>query len=141
MRKLTIKREKTFVGCMAKLRVFIEDPNVCDLSINGVSCRKIGEIRNDEEKSFEIGDASARVFIIADTLSKGYCNELYRLPQGSEDIYLSGKCRFNIATGNAFRFDGVNDPEVLENRKKGFIGIFKATSNGRYEEITNDLSG
>lgn len=30
---------------------------------------------------------------------------------------------------------------LLENRKKGFIGIFKETSNGRYEEITNDLSG
>lgn len=30
---------------------------------------------------------------------------------------------------------------LLGNRKKGFIGIFKAMSNGRYEEITNDLSG
>ena len=30
---------------------------------------------------------------------------------------------------------------LLEKRKKGFVGIFKATSNGRYEEITNDLSG
>ena len=30
---------------------------------------------------------------------------------------------------------------LLEKRKKGFVGIFQETSNGRYEEITNDLSG
>ena len=30
---------------------------------------------------------------------------------------------------------------LLEKRKKGFVGIFKETPNGRYEEINNDLSG
>ena len=30
---------------------------------------------------------------------------------------------------------------LLKKRKKGFVGIFKESSNGRYEEITNDLSG
>ena len=30
---------------------------------------------------------------------------------------------------------------LLKKLKKGFVGIFRETSNGHYEEITNDLSG
>ncbi len=39
-------------------------------------------------------------------------------PAGEENVRLTERPRFNLATGNAFRFDGVVDPEVLENRKK-----------------------
>ena len=118
MRKLTIKREKSFVACMGKFKVYIEDPTANDMKIKGVNCRKLGDLKNGEEKSFEIGESAARVFLIADSLSKGYCNEFYRLSEGDGDVYLTGKCHFNPAAGNAFRFDGVNDPEVLANRKK-----------------------
>ena len=39
-------------------------------------------------------------------------------------MLLTGKNSFNLATGNAFRFDGVTDEAVLKHRKKGVrIGI------------------
>ena len=43
MRNLTIKRTKSFVGCAAKLKVYIEDPNSQEISIRNTPCRKIGD--------------------------------------------------------------------------------------------------
>ncbi|MBQ8862366.1 MAG: hypothetical protein IJ021_06485, partial [Clostridia bacterium] len=119
MRNLTIKRAKRFVACLGTMKVYIEDVTANDLTINGVTCRKLGTLKNGEEKTFEISEESAKVFVIADKLSKGYCNEYYELPSGTEDIVLTGKNEFNPASGNAFRFDGVTDEKVLANRKKG----------------------
>lgn len=118
MRHLTIKRNKTFVGCVGKLRVYIEDAASSEIVINDIGCRKLGELKNGEEKTFEIAEGAAKVFVIADQMSKDFCNDYYELPEGQEDIALSGQCRFNPAAGNAFRFDGNNSAEVLANRKK-----------------------
>ena len=52
-------------------------------------------------------------------LSKEYCNDFYVLPEGQEDISLTGQNRFNPANGNAFRFDNNNNAEALEGRKRG----------------------
>ena len=119
MRKLTIKRTKTFVACLAKMKVYIEDHVSSEITISDVPCRKLGDLKNGEEKTFEIGNEAARVFVIADGLSKDYCNDFYELPDGSEDIVLTGKNRFNMATGNAFRFDNNESQAALENRKRG----------------------
>jgi hypothetical protein len=105
MRNLTIKRTKSFVACLVKMKIYLEDPMASELVINNVPCRKLGELKNGEEKTFVIGENSAKVFVIADTLSRNYCNEYYQLPDGQDDIFLSGKNDFNPASGNAFRFD------------------------------------
>ncbi len=118
MRNLTIKRTKTFVGCLAKLKVYIEDASSNELLIKNTPCRKIGDLKNGEEKTFQIGEQKAKVFIIADKISKNYCNEYYQLPEGKEDISLSGKNKFNIFNGNAFQFDNNNSEEILANRKR-----------------------
>ena len=118
MRKLTIKRTKTFVACLAKANVYIEDENNCDLVINDTPCRKLGTLKNGEEKTFEISEAAATVFVIADKLSKGFCNEFIRIPAGEEEVTLTGRNRFNLATGNAFRFDGEVSDEVIANRRQ-----------------------
>lgn len=119
MRNLTVKRTKSFVGCLVKLKVYIEDPTSSELFIRNVPCRKIGELRNGEEKTFSIGENESKLFVIADTLSKDYCNDIYKIPAGQNDVFVSGKNCFNPAIGNAFRFDGISDEEVLQNRKKG----------------------
>ena len=124
MRNLFIKRNKNLAGCLAKLKVYIEDYTYGETKIDGVPCRKLGTLKNGEEKAFLIPDNAARIYVIADSLSKNFCNEFYNLPEGQYDICLSGQCKFNPATGNAFRFDGVTDDAVLKNRKKGTkIGI------------------
>ncbi|MCH5316886.1 MAG: hypothetical protein J1E05_02810 [Eubacterium sp.] len=119
MRNLTIKRTKSFVASAMKMKVYIEDPSFPEIVINDTPCRKLGTVKNGEEKTFAIDERASRVFVIADKLSKNYCNEYYNIPAGEEDVFLTGKNHFNPASGNAFRFDGVTDPEILQNRKKG----------------------
>ena len=119
MRNLTIKRTKSFVGCLAKMKIYIEDSEANDITIDGVTCRKLGELKNGEEKTFSVTEKKAKVFVIADALSKGFCNEYYELAAGGKDVYLSGKNKFNPASGNAFRFDGNDSESVRANRKKG----------------------
>jgi len=119
MRNLTIKREKSFVGSLVKMKVYIEDPTSNEIRINNISCRKIGDLKNGEEKNFQIDEQEVKVYVIADKLSKDYCNEFYQLSAGQEDIFLSGKNKFNPANGNAFRFDNNESKENIANRKRG----------------------
>jgi len=119
MRNLTIKRTKSFVASFAKMKIYIEDTTSSEMLINDTPCRKIGDLKNGEEKTFQIGEQEAKVFVITDKLSKNYCNEYYQLSEGQEDIFLSGKNRFNPANGNAFRFDNNESEEIVANRKQG----------------------
>lgn len=118
MRNLTIKREKSFVACLATMKVYIEDPQSGQLMINNVLCRKLGELKNGEEKTFLIENESVKVFVIADKLSKNYCNEYYQIDAGDYDVMLVGRNRLNLANGNAFRFHNNNRSDVIETHKK-----------------------
>lgn len=118
MRNLTIKRTKSFVGCLAKLKVYVENPSG-DFTINNTLCSKLGELKNGEEKSFPVEEHALKVFVIADKLSKDYCNEFYQLSDGQEDVFLTGQNRFNPANGNAFQFDNNENSSALSNRKRG----------------------
>lgn len=118
MRNLTIKRTKSFVGCLAKMQIYIEDPSANELQINQIPCRKLGTLKNGEEKTFQIGDEAAKIFVIADKLSRKFCNEFFDLPAGQEDVYLTGRNKFNLLTGNAFQFDNNTSEAVLANRKR-----------------------
>ena len=119
MRNLTITRNKTFVGCLVKVKFYIEDPQSSELTIRGIPCRKIGELKNGQSATFAVEEGNLRLFAIADTKSKEYCCDCYQLPEGSEDLSLSGQNRFNLSVGNAFLFDGNNTPEAVAFRKKG----------------------
>ena len=145
MRNLTITRTKSFVACLGKMKVYIEDPMGGDTVISGVNCRKLGDLKNGETVTFPIGEEAARVYVIADQMSKNYSNDCYPLEAGTEDVVLTGKNHFNPGAGNPFRFDGVTDETVLANRKKGgrkgimvlviaaivgFVGGYIATSLG-----------
>ena len=63
-------------------------------------------------------------------MSRDYCYDCRNLPEGNEDIYLTGKNAFNPATGNAFRFEGGTDEEVAkrhkESKKGGLIVLITA---------------
>lgn len=119
MRNLTITRVKSFVACLGKMKVYIEDPDAGELTINGVPCRKLGDLKNGETATFPISEQAAKVFVIADKLSRNYSNDYYPLSAGAEDVTISGKNAFHPGAGNPFRFYGVTDPEVLARRKKG----------------------
>jgi hypothetical protein len=118
MRNVTIERKKSFVGSLAKFRVFIEDAQAPDMMIQGVPCRKVGEMKNGESVTFTVGDEATKIFVINGQASQEFCVELYPLPAGTADVYLSGACKLNPSAGNAFRFDG-NDSEEAQQVRKG----------------------
>ena len=123
MRNLTIKRRKVSVGSLTKAKIYIEDSLAPELTIDKVPCRKLGELKNGEEQTFQIGSEAARIYVIADKLSKEYCNEYYQLPEGQEDVVLTGQNQYSFGT-NAFRFDENNSAGIESRRKKGTtIGV------------------
>lgn len=118
MRNVTIERKKSFVGSLAKFRVFAEDAQAPDMMIQGVPCRKVGEMKNGETITFEVGEEATKLFVINGQASQEFCVELYPLPAGSTDVFLSGACKLNPSAGNAFRFDD-NDSEEAQQVRKG----------------------
>lgn len=118
MRSLTITRRKSFVGSMGKDKVYIRDEQSSEITIEGIPCRKIGEIKNGETKTFPISEDEQQIFLIADVLSKERCNASLVINAGQEDISLSGMHYFVLGS-NPFRFDGVElTPEQLAKQKK-----------------------
>lgn len=118
MRNLTIKRKKSAAACLVKMNVYIEDSAAGKVKIDGVPCRKIGTLKNGEEKVFVIDENERKVFVVEGMSSRYFCNDYYRIPSGQEDVFLSGENTLNLIKGNPFLFDGVTDEEVLNNRKK-----------------------
>ena len=118
MRDLTIRRRKVFVGCLAKLKVYVEDPYSSEIRIGNTPCRFLGRLKNGETQTFQVGDEAVKIYVIADKLSKEYSNEYYQLPEGTEDILLEGQVKLSPGN-NMFRFDNNNSEGIQEKRKKG----------------------
>lgn len=122
MRNLTIKREKAYAASLTKVKVYIEDAAANELTINGTLCRKLGDLKNGEEKTFSVGEEAAKVYVIADKLSKEYSNDFYQLPEGTEDVRLTGRNKADPGTGNGFVFDAnVGVPGQKKKSKTGWI--------------------
>ena len=118
MRKVYLTRDKSFVGFLGKLNVYVEDNINPDTTIASIPCRHVCKIKNGETVSFDIGDDAVKVVVIADQLSKNYCNDYYQVPAGVGDVEIGGKCTYNPGAGNPFRFHGVTDEDALANRKR-----------------------
>lgn len=118
MRRLWIERRKSAAACLMKMKVYIEDRENPDTTISDVPCRKLGELKNGQQRRFSIGEQPARVFVVADQISRNVYNEVIRIPGGEEDVFLSGQNLFKPMEGNPFHFDGEQEPEVLENRQR-----------------------
>lgn len=118
MRKLTIKRDKVYAGCLAKVQVYVVDPEQGTLTINGERCRELGFLKNGKETTFYIEDHAVRIYAVFDKLSRNYSSEFWDIEAGTEEVRLSGKVYMDSFNGNAFRFNGIPTPEVMEYRKK-----------------------
>ncbi len=101
MRILTVTREKTFVGCLCTLKLYIEDYNDPEITIQNIPCRMLGTLKNGEMNLFEIPEEEVCLFTVLGT--DGAC-EPYRLPAGVESVTLAGGCRRGGFRGRAFRF-------------------------------------
>jgi len=104
-RYINIKRNKTFVASLMKVKFYIQVSANPDLVINNVPCRFLGELKNGEENKFIIGRNGGQLFAIIDTVSKDVCNDSIMIPEGDNEIFVTGKNKFNPLIGNPFKFD------------------------------------
>ena len=104
MRTLTIKRRKCAAGCLVKDTVYIEDIH-SSTRVLDIPCRKLGVVKNGEEKSFEIGEGQARLLVVTNKINKWHSSDVIEIPWGTEDVTLCGQHYLDIVTGNSFRFD------------------------------------
>ncbi len=120
MRNITIKREKKFVACLNKMQVFMEvkEQAEAELLIAGIPCKKIGVLKNGGEITFEAPEEETKLIVIGDKLSKEFCNEIYLLEAGNEDVTLTGRNKYDPVSGNPFRIDGNSSEVSTAQRKK-----------------------
>ncbi len=103
MRKLTIKRDKTFVGCVMKAKVYLKDENG-DTLIDGNMCRFVTSLKNNSSDTFDIDENENIVYVIYDTISKDYCFGKKVISAGMDDIMIHGKPKLSLFKGNPFIF-------------------------------------
>lgn len=118
MRRVYLTREKSFVGCLAKLQVYIEDHARAEIELDGIPCRCAGVLANGETIDFAASEEARHIFVICAPNAKKYCGDKIMIPAGDTDVELVGRNIYNPGLGNPFRFHGVTDEGALEGRKR-----------------------
>ena len=74
MRKVYLTRDKSFVGCLGKLNVYVEDASNPETVISDIPCRKVCRIANGETVSFDIGEERISLVPLNSALRKTPAN-------------------------------------------------------------------
>lgn len=117
MRRIWIKRRKAAAASMAAMKVYIEDPENGDVTINGIRCRKLGLLKNGRKVHYNIEEDALKVFVISGKISRKVEYDFAQLPEGRDDIVLSGKNIFKPFNGNPFLFDETEGEVTIVNHK------------------------
>ena len=118
MRRLWIKRRKAAAAGMAAMKVYMEDPENGDVTINGIACRKLGTLKNGRKAHFTIEEEARKVFVVAGKVSRKRNYDYAQLSEGRDDIFLSGKNILNPREGNPFIFDDTDGDTVLVKQQR-----------------------
>lgn len=113
MRRLWIKRHKASAGRMTAMNVYIEDPEQGEVTINGIPCRKLGEVKNGRKMRFSVEEDARKIFVVRKAGGKGE-QPFVQLEDGRDDIFLSGR-----VSGRGFRFDGMEETSAGEKQRRG----------------------
>lgn len=103
MRKLTVIRDKSFVGSLMKAKVYLKDDSG-DITIEGIKCRYITSLKNNSSYTFDIDENENVVYVIYDKVSKDYCFGKKVICEGNDDVTIHGKPKLSPLNGNPFVF-------------------------------------
>lgn len=122
MRKLIVRRQKSVVGSAIKVNLYIQDDLSNEVTVDGLTFRRLGAVKNGTEASFEIECSELVLFASVDDALAKAIKSGYGMPvdvsraamdkivitAGQEDILISGKNKFNPLKGNPFIFNKNN---------------------------------
>lgn len=110
MRNLTIYRKSAMAGKLAKMNVFVEDPNSNELVLLDRHYKKLGDLKNGEAKTFQVTEDAAKVIVVSEREGRNARWGFYMLDQGNEDVALSGKTTLEKGGQFVFEFDTESGP-------------------------------
>lgn len=105
MRKLTIKRRKSFVGSFMSVKIYIVDSVNYDFYVCEYPCRELGKLKNNSELVVEIDNNEHKIIANVNLQATDAFAEMCVIPAGDEDVVVSGKNVFAPFRGNPFIFD------------------------------------
>ena len=100
MRKITINRKKSLAGCAGKVFIYTIDRIEEDIVITKNSCNFLGSVKNNSAFESEI-----TILAVYDNLGVFMVTDYIVIPQGTDDVVINGKVKFNPAIGNPFIFE------------------------------------
>ena len=105
MRKIIINRKKALAGCVGKVLIYTIDRIEEDIAITQNSCNFLGNVKNSSALESEITENEITIIAAYDNLGVIMVTDYIVIPQGTEDVVLNGKVKFNPAKGNPFIFE------------------------------------
>jgi hypothetical protein len=113
MRKLILRRKKTLVATLVKLRVFIEHVSG-DLEINGVRYKEIGLLKSGSMGEYEIPNGNVHIAVVSSKINPWLYNTCYRIPAGEGTVELYASPELSPMKGNPFKIYGKEDRVNME---------------------------
>ena len=114
MRKLTVIREKSFVGSMGKVAIYMTDKtdqfmytiahSIQPAQIEREKCQFLGILKNNSSLEVEVPETKIAVLAVYEGLGMFMITDHVDIPKGTEDVVLSGKATLAPLKGNPFIF-------------------------------------
>ena len=111
MRKITVNRKKSLIGCTGTVLIYTIDKIQFDKiieeekEITKDQCVFVGSIKNGSCLKFEITYNEIVILSAYDSLGLFKVHSAIIIPGGKEEIILNGKVKLNPARGNPFVFE------------------------------------
>lgn len=105
MRKIAINRKKSLAGCAGKVLIYTIDRIEEDIAITKNSCNFLGSVKNNSAFESEITENEITILAVYDNLGVFMVTDHIVIPQGTDDVVINGKVKFNPARGNPFVFE------------------------------------
>ena len=104
MRKVTINRIRAIAGCAGKVSIYTSNKLVEGEKITKDKCEFIGKIKNGSSLEFEINEEEIIVIVAYDNMNVFMPTDYILIPQGNDNVELTGKVKSNPSKGNPFIF-------------------------------------
>ena len=91
MRRITIKRQASIKGFFRSICLYVEDAEGTE-ELCSVRCRKLFNIKNGEERSFEIGEDEVRIFAVTGGANGESTVTEYPIAAGNYALFIGAKC-------------------------------------------------
>ena len=108
MRKIIISRKKSIIGCAGKVSFYTMEKFEEGMEITKDRCGFLGSLKNNSILESEIPENEILLIAAYDNLGFFMVTDYVAIPQGIEDVAISGKTKFNPSKGNPFLFEIIN---------------------------------